>query len=256
VEVGDRVEALLVHDVSLLRELELLDTVVTFVRMALENERLTAAVAASVAEVAASRARIQSAADEERRRIERDLHDGAQQRLVALRVKLALAEEIVQQDPADGASRLHLLGDEVAAAVEDIRSLASGVYPALLAERGLPEALGAAARRSPVDTRVSRDGVGRYALDVESAVYFCCLEAMQNASKHAPGARRVTIELREDDRLRFEVRDDGEGFDMRENGWGAGLTNMRDRIEAVGGRLVVRSAPGEGAAVSGSVPLS
>jgi signal transduction histidine kinase len=256
VVIGGKVEALVVHDASLLRQRDLLDTVVTLVRMALENERLTGEVATSLAEVAASRARIHAAADDERRRIERDLHDGAQQRLVALRVKLALAEELVQVDPEKGASRLHALGDELTATLEDIRSLASGVYPSLLAERGLAEALLAAARRAPTATEVSPDGVGRYPPEVESAVYFCCLEALQNASKHAPGARHVTIDLREDGRLLFDVRDDGEGFDVAANGAGAGLTNMRDRIEAVGGRLTVASAPGDGTLVSGSVPLA
>jgi signal transduction histidine kinase len=254
VKVAGKLEAIVVHDASLLQQGGLLDTLVTFVRMALENERLTQEVASSLAEVAASRARIQAAADDERRRIERDLHDGAQQRLVALRVKLALAEELVQEDPARGADRLHALGDEVARTLDEIRSLARGVYPSLLAERGLPEALRAAAMGSTIDTRVSTDGVGRYPQDVESAVYFCCLEALQNATKHASKARRITVELHDGDGLRFEVIDDGDGFDVEVHGEGAGLTNMRDRIEAVGGRLLVRSAPGGGTVVTGSVP--
>jgi signal transduction histidine kinase len=254
VQIGDRVAALVVHDDSLLGQPRLLGTVVTLVRMALENERLSGQVAASLAEIAASRGRIQAAADNERRRIERDLHDGAQQRLVALRVKLALTEEMVREDPELGLPRLHSLGDEVTATLEEIRSLARGVYPALLADRGLPDALRAAARSSAGTIRVEPDGIGRYAQEVESAVYFSCLEALQNVGKHAPGAT-VTIQLREDDRLRFEVRDDGVGFDVEEDGEGAGLTNMRDRIEAVGGRLSIRSASGRGSVVSGSVPL-
>ena len=172
-------------------------------------------MSSSLAEIDESRGRIQAAADDERRRIERDLHDGAQQRLVALRIKLELAEELVREDPARGLPRLHLLGDEVTETLDEIRSIARGVYPSLLAERGLPEALHAAALRAPTETRVSPDGVGRYPQAVESAVYFCCLEALQNAAKHAPGASRVTVELHEDDRLRFEVSDDGEGFDVR-----------------------------------------
>ena len=253
VEIGDRLAALVVHDSSLLGQPRLLRTVVTLVRMALENERLSGEVAASLAEIAASRGRIQAAADDERRRIERDLHDGAQQRLVALRVKLALTEELVREDPERGLLRLHSLGDDVTATLEDVRSLAGGVYPALLAERGLPDALRAAARSSPSLARVEPDGIERYPQEVESAVYFSCLEALQNAGKHAPGAT-VTIQLREDDWLRFEVRDDGDGFDVEEYGKGAGLTNMRDRIEAIGGRLSIRSTPGAGSVVSGSVP--
>jgi signal transduction histidine kinase len=256
VKVAGKVEAIVVHDASLLRQGGLLDTLVTFVRMALENERLTQEVASSLAEVAASRARIQAAADDERRRIERDLHDGAQQRLVALRVKLALAEELVQEDPERGADRLHALGEEVAQTLEDIRSLARGVFPSLLAERGLPEALRAAGLGSTTETRVSTDGVGRYPQDVESAVYFCCLEALQNATKHGSGARLVTVELHDNDGLHFEVIDDGEGFDVEAHAEGAGLTNMRDRIEAVGGSVTVRSAPGGGTVVSGTVPAA
>ena len=154
----------------------------------------------------------------------------------------------------EGAHRLHALGDEVARTLDDIRALARGVFPSLLAEQGLPEALRAAALGSTTETRVSTDGVGRYPPDVETAVYFCCLEALQNATKHASGVNLVTVELRESDGLRFEVIDDGEGFDVEAHGEGAGLTNMRDRIEAVGGSLSVRSAPGGGTVVSGSVP--
>ncbi len=148
-----------------------------------------------------------------------------------------------------------MLGDEVTDTLDEIRSIARGVYPSLLAERGLPEALHAAALRAPTDTHVSPDGVGRYPQALESAVYFCCLEALQNAAKHAPGASRVTITLREDDRLCFEVTDDGEGFDVRASADGMGLTNMRDRLEAVGGALVIRSEPGRGSVISGTVPL-
>ena len=213
-------------------------------------------MSSSLAEIDESRGRIQAAADDERRRIERDLHDGAQQRLVALRIKIELAEELLREDPAKGLSRLHLLGDEVTDTLDEIRSIARGVYPSLLAERGLPEALHAAALRAPMETHVSPDGVGRYPQAVESAVYFCCLEALQNAAKHAPGASRVTVDLHEDDRLRFEVSDDGEGFDVRASADGMGLTNMRDRLEAVGGTLRDPVGAGAGVADRGERPAA
>ncbi len=252
---GDEVVALIAHDEALCHQPELLEAAVAFARFSLDNERLTAEVSSSLAEIDESRGRIQAAADDERRRIERDLHDGAQQRLVALRIKIELAEELLREDPAKGLSRLHLLGDEVTDTLDEIRSIARGVYPSLLAERGLPEALNAAALRAPMETHVSPDGVGRYPQAVESAVYFCCLEALQNAAKHAPGASRVMVDLHEDDRLRFEVSDDGEGFDVRASADGMGLTNMRDRLEAVGGTLLIRSEPGQGSLIAGSVPL-
>jgi signal transduction histidine kinase len=255
VRSGDRMIALIDHDEALLHQPKLLEAACALTRIALENERLAAEVTSSLAEIDKSRGRIQAAADEERQRIERDLHDGAQQRLVALRVKLELAEELVREDPARGLPRLHVLGDEVTDALDDIRSIARGVYPSLLAERGLPEALQAAALRAPTETHVGRDGVGRYPQSIESAVYFCCLEALQNAAKHAPGATGVTIDLHEDGGLRFEVTDDGEGFDVRASAKGTGLTNMRDRLEAVGGTLVIRSEPGQGSVISGSIPL-
>ncbi len=255
VRSGDRGVALIVHDPALLHQPKLLEAAVSFTRITLENERLAAEVTSSLAEIDRSRGRIQAAADEERRRIERDLHDGAQQRLVALRIKLELAEELMREDPAEGLSRLHQLGDDVTETLGEIRSISHGVYPSLLEERGLPAALHAAALRAPTQAHVSPNGVGRLPQPVESAVYFCCLEALQNTAKHARDATEVTIDLHEDDGLRFEVRDNGAGFDVRAHTNGAGLTNMRDRIEAVGGRLVVRSSPGEGSAVSGIVPL-
>jgi signal transduction histidine kinase len=133
--------------------------------------------------------------------------------------------------------------------------MARGVYPALLTDAGLAEALRAAALRAPVAAEVHSDGVGRYAPEVESAVYFCCLEALQNAAKHARDATRVTISLEQGDGLRFEVRDDGPGFDPGTAARGAGLTNMRDRIGALGGEVTVASEPGRGVVVRGSVPV-
>jgi signal transduction histidine kinase len=160
----------------------------------------------------------------------------------------------MDQDPAAGIRKLHALGPEVDETLDEIRGMARGVYPALLGDRGLAEALKAAALRTLIDTRVVRNGIGRYPEEVESAVYFCCLEAMQNASKHARGAREVTISLKEDRALRFQVRDDGAGFNGRPTTEGAGLTNMRDRLVSVGGELNIRSSE-SGTVVTGSVPL-
>jgi len=241
---GDRRIAAIVHDEALREQQDLIDAAAAYARIALDNQRL-----------AANAARVLATADRERRRIERDLHDGAQQRLVALRIKLELTEELVREDPAAGLEKLHALGGEIEETLEEIRSLARGVYPALLSDQGLAEALRAAALRAPMPALVEPDGIGRYPEDVESAVYFCCLEALQNASKHARGASRITISLAQDDALRFEVRDDGAGFDAEPLPPGAGLTNMRDRLAAVGGRLTIRSAPGLGTVVGGSVPL-
>ena len=160
----------------------------------------------------------------------------------------------MKEDPERGVERLHALGDEVTEALEEIRALAHGVYPALLVDQGLAAALRAAALRAPISTEVVPDGIGRYAPELESAVYFCCLEGLQNASKHAEGATGVTISLEQDRGLRFEVRDDGAGFNG-DTAFGAGLTNMRDRLAALDGELSVRSSPKEGTVVSGAIPL-
>ena len=255
VSEGRRRIAAIVHDEALRDQRELIEAAASYARIALENQRLGAKVQSSLREVRDSRSRILASADEERRRIERDLHDGAQQRLVALRIKLELTEELVRSDPDAGLEKLHALGAEVEQTLDEIRSLARGVYPALLADQGLADALRAAARRAPVPSTVEPNGIGRYPQEVESAVYFCCLEALQNASKHARGASAVTISLTEDDSLRFEVRDDGAGFDAETHRPGAGLTNMRDRLAAIGGELTITSTLGQGAVVSGWVPL-
>jgi signal transduction histidine kinase len=255
-EVVDRGRpvAAILHDVALSDERELLDAVASYTLIALRNQRLAATVESSLVEVRESRARIIASADRERRRIERDLHDGAQQRLVAMRIQLELVEELMERDPEQGVRKLHALGDEVDETLDEIRGLARGVYPSLLGDRGLAEALHAAALRTPIVTRVEPDGVGRYSQEVESAIYFCCLEAMQNASKHARGAEQIIISLKQDRALRFQVRDNGRGFNGRATGEGAGLTNMRDRLVAVGGELSIRSSD-TGTVITGSVPL-
>jgi signal transduction histidine kinase len=150
---------------------------------------------------------------------------------------------------------LEALGDAVKDTIQELRDLAHGIYPPLLMDSGLPEALRAAANRSPLAVSVDADGVGRHASDVEAAVYFCCLEALQNAAKHAPEASvRITV-TEAGGQLSFEVRDDGPGFDVATATAGHGFVNMSDRLGAIGGTVEWRSAPGQGATIAGTIPL-
>lgn len=233
---------------------DFLEAVSSCVISGLERQRLDAALEASLADVAASRKRLAGAADGARRKIERDLHDGAQQLLVALRVKLELAREALEDDPGNAAEMVADLGPEVDEIIEEVRSLARGIYPPLLASDGLGEALRAAGQRSQLPFVIRADGVGRLSPEIESAVYFCCLEALQNAAKHATGASGVSIDLSNDGQLEFEVADDGCGFASEASGNGSGITGMRDRLAAVGGELSVESRPGAGTRVRGRVP--
>jgi signal transduction histidine kinase len=244
----------LVHDSALSEQHGFLDAAASVALFATENHRLTARLQSSLDALEGSRTRIVAAADRERRRIERDLHDGAQQRLVALRIKLELADDLMDSELGHAHELVHEVESEIEEALEDVRSLARGIYPSLLADQGLKEALRAVSLRAPLPTKVECSGVTRYPAEVESAVYFTCLEALQNAAKHARGATAVRISIRSNGELRFEVRDDGEGFDTSNGHPGQGLSNMRDRLAAVKGTLTVRSIPGHGTVVSGTVP--
>jgi signal transduction histidine kinase len=207
-----------------------------------------------IEELRASRQRLVAAQDEERRKIERNLHDGAQQQLVALQVKLGLATQLARRDPGDVLTMLADLQVQSGEALEQLRDLARGIYPPLLADKGLAAALDAQARKAGVPTTVDSDGIGRYRQEVESTVYFCVLEALNNVAKYA-NASKATVRLSvTDGELAFEVRDDGAGFDPGETGYGTGLQGMADRLDAIGGTLDVRSAAGHGTAVSGLVP--
>ena len=187
--------------------------------------------------------------------MERNIHDGAQQQLVALAVKQRLAETLVDRDPTKAKSMLADIQAETHDALENLRDLARGIYPPLLADQGLAAALQAQARKSVVPVDVHADGIGRCSQEVESAVYFSCLEAMQNVAKYA-NASHVTIDLDETGgSLRFSVVDDGVGFDVDATSYGTGLQGMADRLDAIRGSLEVRSAPGGGTTIEGMVPL-
>jgi len=233
------------------------------VALALHNSALDTALQASLVdlriandELRASRARIVASADQSRRQIERNLHDGAQQHLVALAVKLGLARQLVDSDPATVATMLEELRTDAQTTLSELRELAHGIYPPLLIDRGLAEALRAAANRSILPVEVAADA-GRYPPDAEAAVYFCCLEAMQNAGKHAGDGAHVCIDVESDDSaLRFTVADDGAGFDATGDAVrGHGFINMADRLGAIGGVLTVDSAPGRGTTIRGEIPL-
>ncbi len=225
--------------------------------MRLEGAQLEADLRASTADLHASRIRLVEAAHEERRRIERDLHDTVQQQLVGLRIKLGLAADTLQSRPHVAEDMLYEVEQEIDEVLATLRNLARGIYPALLGERGLTAALTAAAQRLPIATTVRAEDIGRYPEDVEVAVYFCCLEALQNIVKHGGESAAATVRLwRRNGRLRFEVRDSGVGFDAGAAGGGTGLTNMRDRIEAIGGTLELRSRPGAGTSVTGMAPAT
>ena len=208
-----------------------------------------------VADLRASRQRIVTAQDERARKLERDLHDGAQQQLVALSIKLRLAEQLTESDPAKARATIAGVRADAVDALETLRDLARGIYPPLLADEGLAVALESQARKSTVAASVEADGIGRYPQEVEAAVYFSALEALQNVAKYA-NARRVAVRLAERDGvLRFAVEDDGAGFDPS-TARGSGLVNMRDRVEAVGGDLTIRSSPGGGTTVEGRIDVS
>jgi signal transduction histidine kinase len=210
-----------------------------------------------IEELRASRQRLVAAQDEERRKIERNIHDGAQQQLVALAVKLRLAGTLATGEGAEKtAATLEQLQSDAGTALEDLRDLARGIFPPLLADKGLPDAIASQARKSPVPVDIDADNMGRYPQEVEAAVYFCSLEALQNVAKYAH-ASRASIKLTQiNGSLTFEVADDGDGFDPTTTGYGTGLQGMTDRLDALGGSLEVRSAPGEGTAVTGRVPFA
>jgi signal transduction histidine kinase len=222
--------------------------------LVLKNVGLTAELLQRLEELRASRQRLVAAQDEERRRLERNLHDGAQQNLVALKVKLGLAEVFAEKDPARARQLLGEIKSDADEALETLRDLARGIYPPLLADKGLAVALAAQARKATLPVEVDADGLGRYPQDIEAAVYFCVLEALQNVQKYA-GALKATVRLvAQNGDLTFEVEDDGAGFDAASAKKGSGLTNMADRLDALGGAVEIESQPGRGTVLRGSIP--
>jgi signal transduction histidine kinase len=223
--------------------------------LVLRNVRLTAELQATIDDLRASRRRLVRAQDEERQRIERNLHDGAQQQLVALAVQLSLLEDSagdsgeVRQVTGQLRAGLH-------AALDDLRALARGIYPPLLADQGLGPALRAQAGRAPLPVLVEADGIGRFPRDAEAAVYFCILEALQNTAKYARASRAAIALSCPGSHLEFTVTDDGTGFDTATATYGTGLQGMADRLAAAGGTLRIHSAPGSGTTINGGLPVS
>ena len=246
----------IVHDVQLSEDPELLETAAEVALLALEHAELEAAQKESLRELADSRARLTEASDRERRRLERDLHDGAQHRLTAVQAKLQSAIEKIDDERL--AVELEGVSRDATAAVEELRTLSHGIYPTVLRSAGPAMALRSLAMTATIPIVVVDEGLGRSSSSVEAAIYFCCAEAIQNATKHAGEGATVTVTLgRDNDGTHFTIADDGVG--MREpiaGSSGDGLVGMRDRIGAVGGELEIRSAAGRGTTVRGWIPAS
>ena len=229
----DRPAAVLIHDPMLDTDSGMVVGLAATSLMLLENTRL-------VEELQTSRSRVVETADRERRRLERDLHDGAQQRLMAVQIKLRMAQEKIADDGI--VAQLETIGAEAAEAVEELRTLAHGIYPPVLRSGGLVHALRSLAMTAPIAISVTDDGIGRCSPSVEAAVYFCSAEAVQNAIKHAGGKASIRVTVgRGEDRVHFAISDDGVGIDHPERGDGDGLIGMRDRVGAVGASS--RSSP-------------
>jgi signal transduction histidine kinase len=222
--------------------------------LVMRNVVLTEQLMNTIEDLRASRQRLVTAQDEGRRRIERNLHDGAQQQIVALTVKLRLLGQLIDRDAQKAMSMVSDLQTDANDALEQLRDLARGIYPPLLADQGLVAALQAQARKASVPTVVRSDGVGRYPQDTEAAVYFCVLEALTNVAKYS-GATKAEVRLAQNNgELRLEVTDDGTGFDTVEMTYGTGLQGMADRLDAIGGILSVASTPGQGTTIEGRIP--
>jgi signal transduction histidine kinase len=242
---GLRVAAL-ETDAALAENPELVDAAASATLLAVETGRLEG-------QLRASQARALAAVDAERRRIGRDLHDTAQQRLVALRVHLSLAGE---QLPPEEQPIVEQLERELDEALDELRSVARGIYPQVLAQYGLAAAIRSAVQTAAIPVSVTDEGVRRHSGAVELAVYFCCLEALQNAAKHAGQGASASVWLSDaDGELRFRVEDDGQGFEPERIEPGAGLSNLADRLSAVGGAIRIDSATGRGTCIAGHIPV-
>ncbi|MGB8362676.1 MAG: ATP-binding protein, partial [Acidimicrobiia bacterium] len=233
----------------------LLEQVAAGLGLALRNLLLTEDLRARVGELAASRRRIVSVQDETRRKLERDLHDGAQQRLVALKIKLGIGSSMAGKAGLPEIKALiDGIRDETDHTIETVRDFARGIYPPLLEAEGLGAAVSAQARKMQIPVTVQAAGLGRFSRDQEAAVYFCVLEALQNAMKHSKARSVQVVITGENDELGFVVRDDGIGFEQGEAD-GSGLINMSDRLDALGGVLEMGTAPGRGTEIRGRLPI-
>ena len=254
-DAAGSVVAVLVHDQALEAETAFINVIGSYASMSLENQRLAADVANLVREMRDTQARATASADDAREQIERDLHDGAQQRLIGLRIKLQLAAERSGDAAPETTEELNQLGTEVQLAIDELGALAAGVFPAVLGDFGPVAALKQAVRAAPVPTIVSGVNVGRYRPEVERAIYFCCLEALQNTYKHADAATAARVRIAAHGReLTFEVTDNGLGFDAGTVALGAGLHNMHDRVASLGGSLTIVAARGHGTRITGLIP--
>jgi signal transduction histidine kinase len=206
-----------------------------------------------IEELRASRRRIVTAQDERAKQLERNLHDGAQQQLVALGVQLNLARRVVERDAPEMAATFDGLQAQATDALENLRDLARGIYPPLLADQGLAVALEAQARKAALPVEVEGDRIGRYPQEVEAAIYFCCLEALQNVAKYADASSARVRLAAGVGTVTFEVTDDGSGFDPARTALGTGVQGMRDRLEALGGTFEIDSSPGGGTTVRGTI---
>lgn len=249
-----RADWVMVVDAQLGDEPELLEMVVAAARIALDHARMRAEIGAQLAEVQQSRARIVQAADSARRKLERDLHDGAQQRLITLSLAIGLARANLRDADPEVRELLDAAAGEAAEALAELRDLARGIHPAVLTESGLAGGVRALAERSPVPVTVAAGPHGRYSTSVEVTAYFLVAEALANVSKHAPDAR-ATVTIREcASTLDIEVADDGPGGAVVRAG--SGLGGLADRVAAAGGRLEVRSPAGRGTVVRAWLPAA
>ena len=256
-DASGSVVAVLVHDQALEDESAFINVIGSYASLSLENQRLAADVANLVREMRDAQARAAASADDAREQIERDLHDGAQQRLIGLRIKLQLAAERSGDGAPDTTEELNQLGTEVQLAIDELRALAAGVFPAVLGDFGPVAALKQAVRAAPVPTTVSVVNVGRYGPEIERTIYFCCLEALQNTYKHARTGTAAQVRIAARGReLTFEVTDNGLGFDPGTVALGAGLHNMHDRVASLGGSLTIHAGRREGTRITGVIPLA
>ncbi len=243
------------YDNALDNDPELVDAAATAVLLTLDGVRLDADLRRAVADLQDTRARLATAGDEERRKLARNLHDSAQQQLIALRIHLSLAQDRTSRHPGEAGAALEVLGHELDDALDEVRTIANDMYPPLLRDAGIGPALAQAVRKSP-NARLTRVGAERYPEEIEAAVYFAALEALQNASKHSGLKSEIAVAIWEGaGEVRFEVRDDGVGFEPENVEAGSGLASMTDRIESVGGTVDIVSRPGAGATVRGRVPV-